>query len=269
VSEALLRPRWGGGWAAARVLFALAMAVNQLRRAAHVQDALMHPQIVFAAGGGRVADHVLLAPAVAWALWGAGLVALGMLARGGRCARPGLVIWALAYAALVLGCGLNVRVPERMMFWATIGLWLGPVDQPLDCRASPVARLYLLVVLGSLYLSTGLMKLLEEPAWWDGTALRYDLVDRFHAGGALAVWLSASPGLACAASWYTVIFEVGFVFLVGWPRLNPWVLGAGVLMHAGIAALMDVGALGMSVVALYPVVLDPETAERWWRRWRG
>ena len=250
------------------MLFALAALLTQLARFANVRDALAAPSIVFATGPFRVADHVLLSPSAAWALWGVGTLGLVGLLAGGRAARPGLWVWALAYAALVVALGLNVRVPERFMVWAVLALSLGPIDARglLRRECSPFGRLYLLVVYGSLYLSTGLMKLLEEPGWRDGHALAYDLVDRFHTGGPLAVFVSAHPTLTLAASLYTLAFEVGFVFLVVWRRTNAWVLLAGVGMHFGIGLLMDVGPLGIMAVSLYPVLLDPEVARGLWER---
>lgn len=266
VTETLLRPQWAGGWALARVLFAVAALYTHLKRFVHVGDALAAPTLVFSTGPAHVADRVLLSAPAAWTLWGLGLVGLVGLFRGRGWAKPGLWLWFLAHAALVVALGLNVRVPERFLVWAVLGLTLAPLDQVGLTRAMcrPVARLYLLVVYGSLYLSTGLMKLLEEPGWRDGTALAYDLVDRFHGGGALAVFVSGNPLLCRAASLGTLAFELLFVFLVPFRRSNPGLLAAGVAMHLGIAALMDVGALGWLALSLYPVLLDPEWARTRW-----
>jgi hypothetical protein len=264
----LLTPAWGGGWALARPLFAVAALTSQLARLSHVRDALAAPTIVFASGPSHVADHVLLGPVAAWALWGAGLVGIAGMLAGGRVTRPGLWLWFSTYAALVITLGLNVRVPERFLVWAVVGLSLGPFGEKglLRREVSPVARLYFLVVYGSLYLSTGLMKLLEEPGWRDGSALAFDLVDRFHAGGSLAVFVSAHPLLCQVASLWTLAFEVAFVFFAPWRRTNPWILGMGAGMHLGIALLMDVGPLGWFALSLYPVLLHPDVAREAWAR---
>lgn len=265
--DELFRPRWAGGWAVSRVCFALAAIDAQIGRFPHIRDALAAPSMVFNAGPAHLSDHVLLAPAVAWSVWGAGFLGLVALLRGGRVAKPGLWLWVLSYAAVVAGCGLNVRVPERFIFWAVLALSIAPIGEPglLRKDASPFARYGLLVVFGSLYLSTGLMKSLEEPAWWSGTALAYDLVDRWHAGGPLAVFLSAHPTLVWLASLYTLVFEVGFVFAILWPRWSRWVLLMGMGMHLGIGSLMEIGPLGAMVLAFYPVLLNPDDARRLWR----
>ncbi|MSQ03141.1 MAG: hypothetical protein EXR71_14840 [Myxococcales bacterium] len=268
VVDALFRPRWGGGWLVARVAFALAALDCQLDRWWHVRDALASPNVVFNSGPAHVAERVLLIPSAAWSLWGLGFVGLAGLLYGGRFARPGLWLWVVAYAALLVTCGLNVRVPERFIVWAVVGLSLGPIGVRglLAGRASPLGRYFLLVVYGSLYLSTGMMKALEEGAWWDGTALSYDLMDRWHAGGWFPTWLSGQPLLCAAASWTTIAFEVGFSFLVGFGRLSGWVLLAGVGMHLSIDVLMEVGPLGLMAMSLYPVLLDPEAGRRLWMR---
>ncbi len=265
--DELFRPRWAGGWAVSRVLFALAAIDAQIGRFPHVRDALAAPTIVFNVGPAHIADRVLFSPALAWGVWFLGFLGCFGLLRGGALAKPGLWVWALSYAALVAACGLNVRVPERFIVWAVLALSIAPIGEPglLKKDASPFARYLLLVVFGSLYLSTGLMKSLEEPHWWDGTALAYDLVDRWHAGGPLAVFLSGQPALVWVASAYTLVFEVGFVFGVLWPRWSRWVLLMGLGMHLGIGSLMDIGPLGAMVLALYPVLLNPEDARRIWR----
>jgi hypothetical protein len=273
VSETLLRPQWAGGWALARLLFGAAALYTHLKRVVHVTDALAAPTIVFSTGPAQVADRVLLPAPAAWALWALGLVGIFGIFRGRGWAKPGVLLWFGVTVALVASLGLNVRVPERFLVWAVVGLLLGPLDLPSPTRAEvrPVARLYLLVVYGSLYLSTGLMKLLEEPAWRDGSALALDLVDRFHAGGPLAVLVSGSPALCTFASWFTLTFEVGFVFFIGFRRTSAWTLVAGAMMHLGIAALMEVGPLGYLAISLYPVLLAPDAAQAGWqeavRRW--
>lgn len=271
-------PRWAGGWALTRVWFGLAALEAQVVRARHVADALAVPELTFASGPTRLADHVLLSPAAAWGLWGLGFVGLGGLLVGGRWAKPGLLAWFLTYAALLAGLGLNVRAPERLLAWIVAGLLLGPIgERGLTAKwRSPAARWYFLVVYGALYGSTGFLKLHVESAWWTGEALRYDLLDRWHAGGALAVWLSGQPLLCALASWYTMLFEAGFPLLVGVPAAHPWLLLAGAGMHGGIGVLMDVGTLGTMAVSIYPVLCDPDVARRLWERggaawaaWRG
>jgi hypothetical protein len=266
--DALFAPRWAGGWAITRVLFAAAALDAHLARIPSLQDALAAPWIVLATGPSVVADHVLLGAPALWALWAVGLAGLAGLAWGGRFAKPGLLLWFVSHAGVLVAAGLNVRAPERLLVWVTVGLLLGPIGERGLVRAArgPVGRWFLLVVFASLYGSTGWMKALEEPAWWAGDALPYDLVDRHHAGGALAAWVSGQHALCTVLGWGTIAFEAGFPFLIGFAELSPFVLAAGVAMHATIGLLMDVGPLGTAAVAMYPVLLDPDVGYRLWGR---
>lgn len=268
--DALFAPRWAGGWTLARWSFTAAALGAHLGRFGSVTDALAAPDLVLSSGPARVADHVLLGAGAAWALWAAGLVGLVGLGVGGRLARPGLLLWFLAHAALLVAMGMSVRAPERLLVFVTIGLLLGPLhERGLTAKArSPVARWYLIVVFASLYGSTGWMKLLEEPAWWTGEALQYDLVDRHHAGGALAAWLSGQAGLCRLLGWGTIAFEASFPLLIGIAPLSPWLLAAGLAMHLTIGLLMDVGSLGWVCIAMYPVLLDPDVARSFYEKAR-
>ncbi|MES2644841.1 MAG: hypothetical protein V4850_35465 [Myxococcota bacterium] len=268
--DTLFAPRWAGGWTLARWLFAAAALDAHVGRFGSVRDALAAPDLVLSSGPARVADHVLLGAGGAWALWTVGLLGLVGLGFGGRAAKPGLLLWFVAHTVLIVAMGLSVRAPERLLVFVTIGLLLGPIsERGLTGKArAPVARWYLIVVFASLYGSTGWMKLLEEPAWWTGEALRYDLVDRFHAGGALAAWLSGQPALCRLLGWGTILFEAGFPFLILLAPLTPWLLAAGLLMHLTIGMLMDVGSLGVLSIAMYPVLVDPDVARTIYERAR-
>jgi hypothetical protein len=254
---------WGGGWALTRVAFASAALLCHLDRAGAVAAALQAPALRFTAGPLYLAGPALREAAPAWLLWGLGLMGLLGAFRGRGWARPGLLLWLGASLGLIALVGLPARVPERMAIWGVLLLCLAPIDEAglLHRRVGALPRQLLMVVMGSLYLSTGLLKALEEPAWWSGEALAYDLVDRWHAGGALAAWLSGQSALTALLSRFTLAFELGFVLLIGLRRTNPPLLLAGLLLHAGIGLLMEVGFLGHFVVALYPALLDPEAGE--------
>jgi hypothetical protein len=261
-------PAFAGGWLLSRWLFALAALHAHLRRGVDLQDAFFAPDISFGSGPLHFGGAVHFSAPTAGLLWLAGLVGLGLLLRGGRAAKPGLLLWLACTLGLIAGGGLLVRVAERFTVWASLVLLLAPIDQRdlLQRPRSTYPRALLLVIFGSLYLSTGLMKALEEPRWWDGVALQYDLLDRNHAGGALAAAISGQPWLVRPMAWFTLAFELGFVPLMFSRRLRGPTLLAGVLMHVGIGVLMKVGALGEVALALYPALLHPDEAAALWAR---
>ena len=263
-------PAFAGGWLLSRWLFGLAALHAHLRRGQELIDALATPDITLGSGPLLISDHVLIDAPVALLIWMTGLFGLLPLLRGGRWSKPGLALFVLSSVGLMAGAGLSVRVAERFLLWASLVMALAPIDRRdlLSAPRSTFPRAVLLVILGALYLSTGLMKALEEPAWRDGLALQYDLLDRHHAGGPLAAALSGQPGLVRPMAWFTLAFELGFVPLMFVRRLQKPTLLAGVLMHVGIGVLMKVGALGELVLALYPALLHPDDAADLWARLR-
>lgn len=242
-------------WAVSRALFALALLWAQLRRIPAISDALA-AGVSLASGPARLVDAPALSAPLAWTLWASGLALAGVLLRGGRRSKLALTGFLIAHAGLLLGLGLDVRVPERVMLGGGVALLLGPLAG--DRREAPAARWFLWMWLASLYGSTGLFKALDEPAWWTGDAMRYHLLDRWHAGGPLAAWISGQP-LACQALGVgTIVLELALPLLLAWRSTVGAALIVGIALHGGIALVMDVGPLGPLALALYPAAGHPE-----------
>jgi hypothetical protein len=200
----------------------------------------------------------LLGAPAAWALWGAGLLGPFALCWGGRLAHPGLFAFALCHFGLIVSMGLSFRAPERLLLWLCLLLPFGPIDERglMHKARSPHPRFALMILFASLYGSTGLKKAMQ-PGWWSGEILALDLLDRWHAGGPLALWLSGHARLVQAASVFTILVELSWPLLVWGRRANPWLLAAGLALHLGIGVVMDVGMLGWLALSMYPVLLDP------------
>jgi hypothetical protein len=111
----------------------------------------------------------------------------------------------------------------------------------------------------AIYGSTGLLKLVHEPGWFDGSVLQLHLVSPF-AYGPLATFVSGHRWLCMPMCWWTLFFEAGFPFLVIWKRTNPWLLLLGIGFHTGLLAMMYVGPFALVSWTAYPVLLHPEVA---------
>lgn len=266
----LFAPTWAGGWALTRVLFGLAALDAHVARLPNVEDAL-EAGVSLASGPARLVDVPVFSAGAAWAVWAFGVVAAAGVVWGGRGTRLSVALFALAHAGLLVGMGLNVRAPERLMMFATVAMLLGPVEERglTEKWRTPAVRWYVLVLFASLYGSTGLMKLVDEPGWLTGEVLAYDLVDRWHAGGAVATWLSGQRSLVTAMGWATVAIELALPFLLWFRSTALLAVLAGIGLHGSIGFLMDVGPLGTLALALYPVAIHPEATEAWWRKWRA
>ncbi|MCK6502613.1 hypothetical protein L6R53_04330 [Myxococcota bacterium] len=264
----LYAPQWAGPWALARVLYALGCVFAHLLRLPFIEDAYASTDMVFSRPPFQLADHVVFSPATAYGLWAAAVVGAGLLLVGGRLARPGLILWLCASWLLIAAEAFNIKAYDRVITWIGLGLLLGPIGERGLTRKwrSPYGRWFLLVFYAALYGSTGGLKALEDGVWWTGDVLAFHLVDRWFGGSAMGAWVSGQRWLYLPMQWFTVAFELLFPVAVLLRRLNPWWLLAGVAMHLGIWALMNVGPFSFVALTAYPVLLHPEVAHEWWQR---
>lgn len=113
-----------------------------------------------------------------------------------------------------------------------------------------VLRLFQLNV-ALVYVCTGFLKLLEAP-WLDGTAVWRSLASehywRFDLSGLLAH--PAAFGVTKLMTWATLAWELAFP-LVFWKRARPWMLLAGVGLHAGIVACLNIGPFSEVMIWSY------------------
>jgi hypothetical protein len=97
---------------------------------------------------------------------------------------------------------------------------------------------------------------LMNPLWRDGTAVHYVLNSNvFHR------FPNALPDgflwFAMVGTYLTLLWELGFPFLVLWRPTRYFVLVLGVVMHLGILAAMEIGPFHFVMLAAYPAFLDP------------
>ena len=118
------------------------------------------------------------------------------------------------------------------------------------------ARLQLVLV----YLCSGLTKA-TGPLWQHGVAVYYTLeTDEYST--ALAPVATSFDWLIVVATYFTVAFQIAFVFLV-WSRSTRWiVMTCGVILHLQIALLMGLWDFSLSMLACYFVFASNQTAAR-------
>jgi hypothetical protein len=276
--DRLYEPVWAGAWVWVRWMWVVAALWGHVPRVFRVEDAYAVDDMLFTSGPYRLVEWVVFTPPTAYALWALGMIGIALVAWGGRLMRPGIAMFLVGAGALLLEEALNIKAHDRLMLFVTLGLLFSPAaERDLQTKwRSPFARYWMLIVYSAIYGSTGLMKLLYEPGWFDGTALQYHLVQQFHAGSHVAAFVSGQRWLTFILCWWTVLFELGFPLLVWFRKTNPWVLALGMGFHVGIFSLMDVGAFGFVSAAAYPVLLHPDVAQAldgWirtrWARLRG
>ena len=146
-------PEWAGGWAAARVVFGLALLATHLPRVSGIGDCYGVQDILFTMGPLTLNKHIVLSESTAFGVWGAGLLGIMGLLFGGRAAKPGLLLWLLATALLLVNETLNIKAYDRLNLWLTLAFLLAPIgERNLQVKwRSPVARWVLLVIFCALY----------------------------------------------------------------------------------------------------------------------
>ena len=208
-----------------------------------------------------LAHHLVLSEPAGWVVYGvlmAALVAV-LVNRGTRAA---VVVAMVIHTFLCLSEGLNYKGYDRLMVFQGICMLIGPKGLDGKDHAVPIGRVALLILYCSLYGQTGIHKILDEPRWWDGSPLAYDLVHRNFGGLPLGVALSGMPGVMKFMSWSTLGFETGFPLLIWIRPVRPWLLLVGMAFHLGILVLMYVPSFTLASIAAYPLLLDPEQYRR-------
>lgn len=270
--ERLYAPEWAGGWTLGRWTYAIAALLTQLPRARGMGDVYGAEDMVFSQPPFYLADVVVFSEATAWLIWGAGVLGALLLLYGGRLARPGMLLWLAAAWLLIASEALNIKAYDRLLTWLGLAMLFGPLSERglTQKHRSPFGRWLVTLIFCAIYGSTGWLKALEEPHWWtDGSVLAYHLVHQHFGLKPLGVWLSAIPWFMLVSSWFTVLFEASFPFLIWWRRLNPYLLLCGALMHLGILVLMNVGPFSFVALAAYPLMLHPAVGQRLYARWQG
>ncbi|MGV0795209.1 HTTM domain-containing protein [Mycolicibacterium sp. XJ1819] len=124
----------------------------------------------------------------------------------------------------------------------------------------PWALRLMQIQLSIIYISTVIAKTAGET-WHNGTAVAYALRQRDLQIIPLPSFLYDNLLILNALTWGTLIIEVAIGVLVWNRRWRPWVLAAGVMLHAGISLTLEVGFFSFAMFILYLAFIPPERAE--------
>ena len=127
----------------------------------------------------------------------------------------------------------------------------------LQPRASArLATRLIQVHLCIIYIYAGLAKLKGE-AWWNGEAIWMTLANEEYQSFDLT-FLAYAPRLTELLTHATVMWELSFWALVWKPRLRPYVLTIGTLMHFGIGAFLGMWTFGLAMTIAYVAFVPPD-----------
>ena len=109
------------------------------------------------------------------------------------------------------------------------------------------------IQLSVVYLVAGFWKIWSIE-WWDGSAFFYAMAGPTFGRFGLPAWEWLHypfAGLAIATTWWEFLFPLLMIL----PRTRLWALGFGVLVHGGVAAMMNIGVFPYIMMFSYAAFL--------------
>lgn len=168
------------------------------------------------------------------------------------------VLVAVLFCIVWADCGSRLSVDA----------WRRRNRSPLEEGAlQPIWPIRLIQVqVAVVYATSGLFKLLGA-AWRAGSAVHYTTTQNVYGRIFHVIALPAGLDWLFTLLTYTALFwELAFPLLVLWRRTRMLALVAGVAIHLGIWATMEVGPFTWVMIASYAAFLDPSYVTRLVRR---
>ncbi len=128
---------------------------------------------------------------------------------------------------------------------------------PMSNLISNVAVYSICIHLGYVYFISAVHKI-HADVWFNGTAIYYILnLERY--GSPLAQYIRDNGFITTMGTYFTVLFELLFVFLVWNRRLRPFFLVSGVILHMGIYLFMMIYDFQIFFLSLYGFFIPEKT----------
>jgi Vitamin K-dependent gamma-carboxylase len=102
---------------------------------------------------------------------------------------------------------------------------------------------------------------LSGETWLNGTAVSYALRVADMQRVPLPQWFVTNALAMNVMTWGVIAIELAVGILVWFPRLRPWVLSAGVLMHVIIDLYIQIGIFSYATFVMYLAWISPETVK--------
>ena len=109
---------------------------------------------------------------------------------------------------------------------------------------------------------------LAGPSWWRGEALWIGLTNVEYANFWLDI-LAHNFWLANLLAYGTIMLELAYPFLVWQRHTRPTMLAGAVLLHIGIAVMLNLYAFSAIMILGHLAFLRPEWLARWGNKWKA
>jgi hypothetical protein len=145
---------------------------------------------------------------------------------------------------------------------------LGPAPSVAATFATRLLQIHFCFI----YFASGASKL-KGGSWWGGTAIWYTIANPEFSPVVFSpyrwgltflaehrpLWEIAMSGGVI----FTLLLEIGFPFLVWFPRLRPYMLVGAILLHTGIATFMGLTVFSIFMMVLLMSYIPPAVVRRW------
>lgn len=167
-----------------------------------------------------------------------------------------ILIWSLFERnPFVLDGGNNIlTICLFFLLFANVGAYFTigkPVrkSHPFLSALHNISILACVLQLAVLYLFSGLYKA-QGHMWYNGVALYYVLqIDEFTLPS-LAPYFYSNPFILTSITYFTMIFQIAFPFLI-WNKSTKWIMAlTSMLFHLGIAVIMGLVAFGLTMICI-------------------
>lgn len=133
--------------------------------------------------------------------------------------------------------------------------------KPILQSIKSIATAGLLIQVAFVYFFTALAKL-QGKLWLNGTAVYYTMrVDEFRASS-WNISLTENHYFVVFSTYFTLIWELAFPFLVWFAPTRLWILLGGILLHTGIFIFMRIDNFSWIMIATYFIFIPNTDYQR-------
>lgn len=120
-----------------------------------------------------------------------------------------------------------------------------------------VALLGLMIQVCYVYFFTSLSKL-QGDVWLNGTAIYYTMRVSDFMATSWNIPLTKNHYFVVLGTYFTIIFEIAFPFLIWFKKTKYWIIFLGIMLHIGIWIFMRIDNFSWIMIGTYFVFIDDQ-----------
>ncbi|MDQ8003769.1 MAG: HTTM domain-containing protein [Pedobacter sp.] len=129
--------------------------------------------------------------------------------------------------------------------------------KPITTIVNPVATCAIIIQITFVYFFTALAKL-QGSLWLNGTAVFYTMrVAEFRATD-WNIPLTRNYFFVVLATYFTLLWELAFAFLIWFKKTKFWIIGLGFFFHVGIFIFMRIDNFSWIMIGSYALFIDDD-----------